>query len=413
MQLVIDKGLDFLESISAAKGTNEKKSILKSNLGIGNEIAGDILYNTFNPYISFNIVKVPKIKNRNPINPDDAWELFFKNAERCANREITGNAAIDLMVQTFQQCSEAQEKWMRKILAKNISIGISTASINEVSPGFIPTFEVALAQKFEFKRMNDTVYVEPKLDGIRCLAIIKNGEAKLFTRAGKPLTNFDNTIGKELSQLKDGCYDGEIMGKDFTDLMRQVYRKENVNVDDSYFAIFDYLPLDEWESKKGKSNSTKRKDVLDSIFLENTFIFLTQVSYTRLDNPSEESLKEIHDSCVEKGYEGIMIKDANSFYSFGRDWSVMKYKAFFDADCPVIGLQEGTGKHEGKLGSFLVDYNGVEVRVGSGLNDELREAIWAEKDKHIGRIIEVRYQEETPDGSLRFPTFVCFRNDRL
>ena len=412
MQLVIDKGLDFLEAITSAKGTNAKKEILRSNLGIGNEIAGSILYNTFNPYISFNVVKVPKIKNRNPINPDDAWELFFKNAERCANREITGNAAIDLMVRTFQQCSESQEKWMRKILAKNISIGISTASINEVSPGFIPTFEVALAQKFEFKRMNGPVYVEPKLDGIRCLAIVNDGQAKLFTRAGKPLTNFDNTIGKELSKLKDGCYDGEIMGKDFTDLMRQVYRKENVNVDDSYFAIFDYLPLDEWETKKGKSNLIKRKNILDTIFLENTFVFLTQVSCIRLDDPTEGSLKEIHDSCVEKGYEGIMIKDPDSFYSFGRDWSVMKYKAFFDADCVVIDLKEGTGKHEGKLGSFLVDYNGIEVNVGSGLNDELRELIWKDKNEYIGRIIEVRYQEETPDGSLRFPTFVCFRNDK-
>jgi len=90
----------------------------------------------------------------------------------------------------------------------------------------------------------------------------------------------------------------------------------------------------------------------------------------------------------------------------------MKFKAFFDADVPVIGMQEGTGKHEGKLGSFLVDYKGVNVRVGSGLTDDLRVQLWQEHDLHIGRIIEVRYQEETPDGSLRFPTFVCFRNDR-
>jgi len=90
----------------------------------------------------------------------------------------------------------------------------------------------------------------------------------------------------------------------------------------------------------------------------------------------------------------------------------MKYKAFFDADVKVIGLQEGTGKHQGKLGSFLVDYKGVEVRVGSGLNDELREQIWSDQANVIGRTIEVRYQEETPDGSLRFPTFVCFRNDK-
>ena len=106
-----------------------------------------------------------------------------------------------------------------------------------------------------------------------------------------------------------------------------------------------------------------------------------------------------------------MIKTIHDPYCFGRDYSVMKFKAFFDADVPIIGLKEGTGKHQGKLGSFLVDYKGVSVSVGSGLNDELREKLWGDP-AIIGRIIEVRYQEETPDGSLRFPTFVCFRNDR-
>jgi DNA ligase-1 len=75
-------------------------------------------------------------------------------------------------------------------------------------------------------------------------------------------------------------------------------------------------------------------------------------------------------------------------------------------------LLEGTGKHAGKLGSFQVNYQGVEVQVGSGLTDELRERVWADKESFLGRTIEVRYQEVTPDGSLRFPTFVCFRNDR-
>ena len=419
MTLVIDKGLDFLEAIESAKGTNAKKEILRSDLGIGNEIAGSILHYTFNPYISFNVVKVPKVRNqdRSPLPPDEAWELFFSSADQCAKREVTGNAAINLIHYAFMHSSEAQEKWMRKILKKNLSIGVSTASINEVSPGFIPTFEVALAQKFESKRMSSSVYVEPKLDGIRCLAVVKNGEAKLFTRAGKLITNFDDTVGKELLKLRsNGCYDGEIMSNDFTDLMRQVYRKEDKDVSDVYFAIFDYLTLEEWEAKKGVHPLKDRKAFLNqritTAHAKEPLKYLKQVRYERDLMPSDETLKEKHDRWVSEGYEGIMIKDTDALYSFGRDWSVMKYKAFFDADCPVIGLQEGTGKHEGKLGSFLVDYNGVEVRVGSGLNDELREAIWAEKDKHIGRIIEVRYQEETPDGSLRFPTFVCFRNDR-
>ena len=413
--LVVDKGLDFLEAVASAKGTNAKKEILESNLGIGNDIAGSILHFTFNPYISFNVVKVPKTKDRFAIEPDEAWELFFSNAEKCANREVTGNAAIGLMQSTFNKCSESQEKWMRKILKKNLAIGISTKSINKVSPGFIPTFDVALAQKFESKRMSDWVYIEPKLDGIRCLAIVENGEAKLFTRAGKLITNFDDTVGKELSLLKDGCYDGEIMSTDFTELMRQVYRKEDKDISEVYFAIFDYLTLEEWKEKKGKHTLKKRKRTLNrqigTAHAKEHLKYLKLVRYEPELLPSDEVLKESHDRWVAQGYEGIMIKDTDSLYSFGRNWSVMKYKAFFDADVPIIGLKEGTGKHQGKLGSFLVDYKGVEVNVGSGLNDELREKLWGDQTI-IGRIIEVRYQEETPDGSLRFPTFVCFRKDK-
>ena len=107
-----------------------------------------------------------------------------------------------------------------------------------------------------------------------------------------------------------------------------------------------------------------------------------------------------------------MVKSIDAPYNFGRDWSVMKFKSFFDVDVEIKDLLEGTGKHQGKLGSFVIDYKGKEVRVGSGLTDTLREELWLNREKHIGRLIEVRYQEETPDGSLRFPTFVCFRNDK-
>ena len=107
-----------------------------------------------------------------------------------------------------------------------------------------------------------------------------------------------------------------------------------------------------------------------------------------------------------------MIKDLDAPYKFGRGYEVMKLKSFHDVDLKIERLIEGTGKHSGKLGSVVVNYHGVEVQVGSGLSDELRDTIWTAPDEYVGRTIEVRYQEVTPDGSLRFPTFVCFRNDR-
>jgi DNA ligase-1 len=211
-------------------------------------------------------VKVPKTKKaeRMPIEPLEAWKAFILNADKCSKREVTGNSAIELMQETFRQSSEAQEKWMRKVLKKNLAIGISTKTLNKVQSNFIPTFNVALAQKFDMKRIQgDEVYVEPKLDGIRCLAIVENGEAKLFTRAGKLITNFDETVGKELRLMDDGCYDGEIMSNDFTDLMRQVYRKENKDIADVYLSLFDYIPLSEWRAGKSQTSCRERYEILE------------------------------------------------------------------------------------------------------------------------------------------------------
>ena len=372
-----------------------------------------LLEMTFNPYVSFNVVKVPKTKKTEQALPDDVWNEFIRVATICAKREKTGNAAIELMQSVFQRASKEQERWMRKILKKSLAIGISVKSLNKIQPGFIPTFEVSLAQKFDMKRVkSDEVYVEPKLDGIRCLAIVDRGEAKLFTRAGKQITNFDSTVGVELAQLRDGCYDGEIMSVDFRELMRQVNRKEDKDISQVYFAVFDYINLKEWHAKKSKTQCAVRKEqIKNQLSTVGKFKYLRIVRFKTIE-ATEENFKKEHDYWVSKGEEGIMIKDISAPYEFKRDWSVMKYKAFFDVDVRIKGLLEGTGKHQGKLGSFVIDYKGKEVRVGSGLTDSLREELWIDRVKHIGRLIEVRYQEETPDGSLRFPTFVCFRNDK-
>lgn len=411
---------EILSTIKSTQGTNAKKELL--SMHSDNKLFLKALFYALNPYKPFNLVKVPKTLTRNPL--EDAWELFFNAADSCSSREITGNAAVQTMMLTFSHATAEQEKWMRKILKKHLAIGVSEKTVNSVIPDHVPTFDVALAQKYDFKRIKtEVVAVEPKLDGIRCEGIVKNGEAKLYARSGKLITNFDDTIGKDLAQLPDGVYEGEIMGEDFTTLMRQAYRKEKVNTEGTYLAVFDFIPLDEWMNKKsytdcdmrylevvrrlsGKEPESTGMTIDKSIYPN---LRIVERRYIRSDH---NAIKELHDMYVKKGYEGAMIKDPVAPYSFKRDWSVMKFKAFHDVDLPIKQLLEGTGKHSGKLGSFVVDYKGVEVQVGSGLSDALREKIWENPEAFVGRIIEVRYQEVTPDGSLRFPTFVCFRNDR-
>ena len=206
---------------------------------------------------------------------------------------------------------------MRKVLKKNLAIGVSTKTLNKVQPNFIPTFDVALAQKFDMKRIKSSeVFIEPKLDGIRCLAIVENREAKLYTRAGKLITNFDDTVGRELATLNDGCYDGEIMSTDFTELMRQVYRKDDKDISDVYFALFDYVPLKEWKEKSSKLHAWRRYEILKCRVKLAEAKYLTVVERERIKSDYDK-IKNIHDRYVNRGYEGAMIKTIDAPYCFG------------------------------------------------------------------------------------------------
>jgi len=411
------KVVEILEEIKSTSKSTEKLAIMKKNAD--NIYFKSALHYSSNPFKPFHVAKVPRVKATeraaNLLSEETAWPAFYSLLDQCASRSVTGNAAIDLLHSLFQTVDKNTESWMRKVLNKHLAIGISVKSINKAFPGFIPTFEVSLAQKFDMKRIGNrkTVAVEPKLDGIRCFTIVEGKSAIMLARSGKPITNFNDTILKEIIKMGDGCYDGELMGKDFIDLMKQAYRKEGTDILGTYLALFDFLPIQEWNSKKSTTSCQKRFEMLFDR-LSNPEVNLELIRpVERIEcYPDYEEIKEIHDSYVKEGFEGAMIKFLDAPYKFGRGYEVMKLKAFHDVDLPITGFLEGTGKHAGKLGSFQVDYQGVEVQVGSGLTDDLREVVWKDQESFLGRIIEVRYQEVTPDGSLRFPTFVCFRNDK-
>jgi len=419
--------VSILEKIKTTSGSNAKKEILLSHND--NLTLKTVLKMSLDPFTPFHVVKVPNVEIQNSacteISEVSRWEMFFKVANLCAKRVYTGNEAITKLHAVFSNSTEGEDKWMRKILKKHLAIGVSTKTVNKVFPNLIPEFNVSLAQKFEEKRIKGRrICIEPKLDGIRCFAVVSKGQALLYARSGKLITNFDETIGSDLSVLQDGCYDGEIMGEDFISLMRQAYRKDNTDVSTSYLALFDFVSVDEWSTRITSISTEDRYSELvrrvhgvspDSVaqglplLRKPKYLKVVQRQYCE---SRYNKIKEMHDVYVAEGYEGAMIKDLDAPYKFGRGFEVMKLKNFHDVDLNIVRLLEGTGRHSGKLGSVVVVYNGVEVQVGSGFSDSLREAIWNDSSSFIGRIIEVRYQEVTPDGSLRFPTFVCFRNDR-
>lgn len=108
------------------------------------------------------------------------------------------------------------------------------------------------------------------------------------------------------------------------------------------------------------------------------------------------------------GGEGLMLRRPGSLYEAGRSSSLLKVKTFHDAEGRVVGHEAGKGKHKGRLGALVVEMDtGVRFNVGTGFTDKERESPPA-----IGSVITYRYQELTPDGVPRFPTWVGLAIDK-
>ncbi len=462
---------EIFEAIDATAKRTKKEEILKNN---DSPLLREILEYTYNPYRQYHVVKfTPQTDHKRKEEPEVLWQEFFALLDRLDARQITGNDAVN-EVETFigsmpDTTSEAKEKHkkdafekaykemfgsnttleelvkdpigkqefeefeknfkypkqlsirecMTRVIERHLNIGITANTINKCFKGLIPVFKVQLAHKYESKRTKDQklVAVEPKLDGVRCIAIVKNGHTVLYSRNGKTLSdNYKTTIIKDLNKAAEEgvipkyvIFDGELMGSDFTATVSQIHRKTSVDVSSHFYHIFDWIPYDDWINQKSTLTTQEMREKLEDMNLEENSKFL-KIVHRDIVPPSD--IKKMHDVYVSQGYEGVMIKLLNEKYKFGRGHNVTKLKDFYDVDLEVISFEEGEGKYSGSLGAIIVKHKDVLVNVGSGFSDDEREQIWKNRTQFRNQIAEIRYQEETPDGSLRFPTFRGWRPDK-
>ena len=217
--------------------------------------------------------------------------------------------------------------------------------------------------------------------------------------------------------------DGEMVSSSFQALMKQVHRKDNVEATDAKFALFDVLTLKEFKEGVSQKGCWDRHNQLKEILAdakEDSNMFVVDKVECNFDTEEgQKTFKEYNAMAIEKGFEGIMIKDRNAPYESKRSHFMLKAKPFIEVSLEVVDTEEGTGRNAGKLGALICegtdDGKFIRVNVGSGLTDDNRDEFWASKDKLIGQIVEVRAdaitknQDADNEWSLRFPRFLRFR----
>ena len=401
-----------------------KEDVIEKNLTYKNFQEG--LAMCLDPLVTFGVKQVPDSEKD---GDGLAWIDFKKGANLLIQREKTGHAARDLIIELMNSSTNSQwNDWYRRILIKDLRCGVSEKTVNNVAKRMdlkfrVPVFSCMLAHDGAKhpKKIKGNCLVEYKYDGVRVIAIVTKGKATLYSRNGKIFHNFHH-IEKALSkpEYNNIVFDGEVMSDDFQALMKQVYRKSGAKTDDAYLALFDILPLSEFNQGKSKLTSIERKKELNKLSktFENVIKLVDYEIINFDDKDGQDKFSIMNKEALKKGFEGLMIKPNDNYYESKRSHAWLKIKPFIEVTLKIIDIQEGTGKHAGKLGAFSVegsdDGKFFSLSVGSGLTDDEREKYWASKDKLLGRLIEIRADAitqsiEGENFSLRFPRFKSFR----
>jgi DNA ligase-1 len=383
--------------------------------------------------ITFGVKQVPERKGQDGAGLD--WQMFEFNLQKLISREITGNAARDLIEKLMNSATNEQWNfWYRRILIKDLRCGVSEKTINKVLKDFsnipsIPVFECMLAHDGanHESKITGKKLLERKLDGVRVLTIIniENRTVTQYSRNGKELVNFSHiteSLEKNIDLFERSyVLDGEMISSSFQDLMKQVHRKDDVAAQDARLMLFDIIPLSEFiqgTSTLGQRRRSKMLQQMKPIFDQITNIDIIEQVEVDLDTfVGELEFKQFNQNAIEQGFEGIMIKDIDAKYQCKRSHHWLKIKPFIEVSLEVYDVEEGTGRNAGRLGALVGrgSENGkqITVNVGSGFSDHQRFEFWYDRLNMHGQIFECRADAITmnQDGtySLRFPRFLRFR----
>lgn len=294
------------------------------------------------------------------------------------------------------------------------------------------TFKPMLAGKApaDLTQLRYPVLASPKLDGIRCT--ILNGVAT--ARSLKPIPN--NYVRAMLEGIPDGV-DGELMVEGGFNACQSLFMSHDKVEPNFWFFAFDW--------------STIGNDFGDPAGFQERLYALTKWSEEYGHNnlhvvehaliANAEDLAAYEAKCLEEGFEGVMVRDPQGPYKYGRSTTregfLLKIKQFADEEMTVTGLVEmmhndneleknelGLAKRStskegmrpaGVMGVLVGQTeDGATVELGTGFTAEERQVMWNLRETLIGKQVKFKHLPDPggrqPGQRPRHPVYLGFRD---
>ena len=133
------------------------------------------------------------------------------------------------------------------------------------------------------------------------------------------------------------------------------------------------------------------------------------VLYVLPEPYTDDTFKETFSKFITQGYEGIMLRNLNMPYEFGkRSKNLLKYKEFFTEEFEIIDIVDS--EQEPGQPRFICKLDkdsNVTCRMKG--SKEVNKQYLDNKDSYIGKYLTIQYQAKTETGSIQFPVGIEIR----
>lgn len=255
--------------------------------------------------------------------------------------------------------------------------------------------------------------IEPKRDGFRMLIV----DGKVQSRSGKPLYNYQHILDELGEDLQGVVLDGEFHGATWEETSQVARASKSERSVKLLFTVFDMLSLQEWQKQVCEFTLWQRQERLRS-WLRGQYtrphVKIVEPFVPNSGVNPYEYFEALYKLFLTQGCDGLVLKRMDSMYEFKRTKTWLKVKPVLECDAVVVGMEQGEGKHKGRMGKLLVKPEGSEVvtGVGTGFTDEQREMFWNGAPYYEGVFVQVEYRKVNPSGKLVEPRFVRVRDDK-
>ena len=277
----------------------------------------------------------------------------------------------------------------------------------------VENIKAMLAHKYNEDKADYPAFIQPKLDGVRCLFTAKGA----FSRANNRFMNVEHIeqalkpfFAKNPTAVLDGELYNHGLKDDFEKIISLVRKKKPTDNDRAEAAELVQYHIYDVASMTIGTYTDRYLFILAEQSLKNKACL--QIIDNNLVLDFDDAVV-MHKKNLKLGYEGSMYRTPSGKYKGTRSWDLMKFKDFHDTEATIIGYEIGKGKRQGTLGKFIMqDDEGIEFGCPPGKGYDYKDLANMLDNIHdyIGQRATFTYFQRTQAGSYRHPHYKAIRN---